>query len=257
MFFHLAFGFNFRIIRKYKMDHVNSNCRLCVNCTNGEIDHCFANGCVPANGVGRSMVSINQQLPAPPIRVCKDDRIIVDLMNMIDGQETSLHWHGIHQKETPWMDGVPMLTQCPICSGNTFRYSFRARQTGTHFYHGHSGLQRMNGVFGALIVREPDDPHADLYDFDLPEHEIVLSDWNNRLAEEMLPGVRNQDVEPESLLFNGFGAHVDPVSGGTPYAPMAVFYCEKGRKYRFRIVDAGGHHCPMEFSVCISFFELL
>lgn len=48
------------------MDHVQQNCRLCANCTNGVIDDCFANGCVPANGnYGRTIYTINQRLPAP------------------------------------------------------------------------------------------------------------------------------------------------------------------------------------------------
>lgn len=55
------------------------------------------------------------------------------------GEETTIHWHGFLQKETPFMDGVPMVTQCPISSGAIFRYRMTARNAGTFFYHSHSG----------------------------------------------------------------------------------------------------------------------
>jgi hypothetical protein len=39
------------------------------------------------------------------------------------------------------MDGVPMITQCPIQSETSFRYKFHATNPGTHFYHSHYGKQ--------------------------------------------------------------------------------------------------------------------
>lgn len=230
-----------------------SNCRLCGACSNHTIEDCFLNGCVTANGMPRSMITINHQMPGPPINVCKDDRVIVDVTNHIAGQELSIHWHGFHQKETPWSDGVPMVTQCPILGGTTFRYLFFARQVGTHYYHSHSGVQRMNGAIGAINVRDPNDPNADFYDFDLPDHSVLLSDWNNVIAEEMVPGIKNQNVKPDSILINGLGPYTDPDSDVLAYAPTAVFYCERGKRFRFRIDNAGSHNCPMDFSVRIPF----
>lgn len=201
----------------------------------------------------RSITTINQQMPGPSIQVCEGDRIIVDVMNMIDGVTTAIHWHGQHQKGTPWMDGVPMVTQCPITAMQTFRYQFRAAQAGTQFYHSHSGVQRLNGAQGGLVVRQACDPNAHLYDYDLVDHYILLSDWNNFVAESWLPGIRNSDTMPDSLLINGFGSYTNLETNQTSYAPIAVFYCQKECRYRFRICNGGGHHCPMEFSVCIWF----
>lgn len=192
-------------------------------------------------------------MPGPSIQVCQGDRIIVDVMNMIDGTTTAIHWHGQHQKKTPWMDGVPMVTQCPITAMQTFRYQFYATEVGTQFYHSHAGVQRMDGVQGPLVVRQKDDPNAKLYHYDLPEHYMLLSDWNNYLADEWIPGVRDSDAHPDSLLINGFGQYVDLATNQKTFAPMAVFYCTKGYNYRFRICNGGGHHCPMEFSVRIWF----
>jgi L-ascorbate oxidase len=55
------------------------------------------------------------------------------------GTSISMHWHGLHQKGTPFMDGVPYITQCPIDFGNTFRYRFMARKPGSFLYHSHAG----------------------------------------------------------------------------------------------------------------------
>ncbi|KAF2361462.1 Multicopper oxidase type 1 [Trinorchestia longiramus] len=55
--------------------------------------------------------------------VCQGDEIIVDLENDLMSDTTSIHWHGLHMVGTPYMDGVPQLTQCPIQPGTTFRYS--------------------------------------------------------------------------------------------------------------------------------------
>lgn len=224
-------------------------CRLCGACENGTVIDCFRKGCIPANGVERTIMTVNQQLPGPTISVCKNDRIIVDLSNHMAGEEISFHWHGLHQRGTPWFDGVPMVTQCPIFGGNTFRYIFDAQDSGTHFYHAHSGLHRLNGLFGKLTVREPDDPNADLYDYDLDEHAILLTDWNNQLAEESIPGTKDEFLLPESLLMNGFGTFTDSESGEFKYAPIAAFYVERGKRHRFRIGNIAAHICPFELTV--------
>lgn len=197
---------------------------------------------------------VNRKLPGPAINVCKNDRIIVDMANHMAGSEFAMHWHGLHQKETPWSDGVPMVTQCPIFSGNTFRYVFNAREAGTMYYHAHSGLHRTNGCVGKMNVRDHEDPNAALYDYDLSEHSVLVSDWNNQLAEERSPGIKDKPIEPESLLINGFGSYFDKSTQRYTYAPMAVFYVQRGKRYRFRIDNAASHICPFELSVSIHNF---
>lgn len=62
-------------------------------------------------------------------------------------------------------------------------------------------------MFGALIVRAPDDtnPNKYLYDHDLREHTIILSDWMHHLAEEDFPGMISRSLLSQSLLINGHG----------------------------------------------------
>ena len=199
-------------------------------------------------------MSINQKLPGPEINVCKGDRIIVDVTNHMAGQGLTIHWHGLHQRETPWYDGVPMVTQCPINTGNTFRYKFKASEAGTLFYHAHSGVHRSNGVVGKFVVRDPNEPHANAYDYDLAEHSILLLDWNNDMAEEKAPGIRSVRSLPDGILINGFGNYFDPNNGDYKYAPIAVFYVERGKKHRFRFANAGSHPCAQE--IWVRFFLL-
>jgi FtsP/CotA-like multicopper oxidase with cupredoxin domain len=40
-------------------------------------------------------------------------------------ESTSMHWHGIHQNGTAFMDGVAGVSQCPIGPGESFTYEFK------------------------------------------------------------------------------------------------------------------------------------
>jgi FtsP/CotA-like multicopper oxidase with cupredoxin domain len=147
----------------------------CFNCTKGDRSRCLHPQCVTADGIERGLITVNRQLPGPAVQVCKDDLVVVDVANHMDGASASIHWHGIVQKETPFADGVPFLTQYPINSGNSFRYAFFARNSGTQMYHSHSGLQKADGIYGPFIVRVPDDSgFNDLYDHD--NFTLLISD---------------------------------------------------------------------------------
>ncbi|CAB3368220.1 Hypothetical predicted protein [Cloeon dipterum] len=100
-------------------------------------------------------LSVNGKTPGPTIQVCLGDRIIVDVENRLPSSfETSIHWHGILQKGTPYYDGVSRVTQCPLTTGTSFSYSFVADNPGTHFYHADSVTQHADGIYGAIIVNE-------------------------------------------------------------------------------------------------------
>lgn len=83
-----------------------------------------------ADGFQRGILTINFQLPGPSIVVCRDDIVIVDVRNVAEGLSTSIHFHGMRQIDTQWMDGVPYVTQCPIPYGSVFRYIFKADDGG-------------------------------------------------------------------------------------------------------------------------------
>lgn len=122
---------------------------------------------------------------------------------------TTIHWHGIHQRNSPFMDGVPHVSQCPIHPGQSFRYKFVAENAGTHMWHSHLGMQRGDGVFGALIVRKSVDVHEKLYDFDMTEHILITNDWTHVTGVSKFTAHHHGtgDNKPSNILINGRGKY--------------------------------------------------
>jgi CopA family copper-resistance protein len=128
-----------------------------------------------ANFTGKSSLAtvVNGTLPAPLLEWREGDTVTLRVRNELDA-DTSIHWHGIL---LPFdMDGVPGVSFHGIAPGETFTYRFDVRQSGTYWYHAHSGFQEQQGLYGPLIIR-PRDPEPFSYD---REHVVLLSDWTDR-----------------------------------------------------------------------------
>ncbi|HCW61674.1 MULTISPECIES: copper resistance system multicopper oxidase [Sphingobium] len=122
---------------------------------------------------GRSAhaVTINGTLPAPLIRLKEGQNVQLVVHNLLK-EDTSIHWHGLI---VPFhMDGVPGISFPGIRPGETFTYEFPIRQSGTYWYHSHSGMQEAMGHYGPIVI---DPAGADPVRADR-EHVIVLSDWS-------------------------------------------------------------------------------
>lgn len=166
--------------------------------------------CITYDGYeSSSIITVNRMYPGPAITVCLNDFIVVDVYNQMPAKSTSIHWHGIFQRNYQYYDGVPHVTQCPIEEGSTFRYQFKASNGGTHFWHSHSGFQKADGLIGSLIVREPQaiEANGELWDFDKPEHVVFITDEIHDSVESHFPGTytRNPGQAPDNLLINGMG----------------------------------------------------
>ena len=137
----------------------------------------------------RSFIGVNGRIPGPTLIVTEGQLVKVNVINRLASESISIHWHGMHQRNSNWMDGVEHVTQCGIPPGASFTYIFKAEQYGTHWYHSHSGAQRTDGLFGALIVKEKDNTQRNdllgeltsmsITDYeDSPEqHTLTLLDW--------------------------------------------------------------------------------
>ncbi|EQD80225.1 secreted protein containing Multicopper oxidase, type 3 domain protein, partial [mine drainage metagenome] len=100
---------------------------------------------VDFTGRARSAIVVNRQLPAPILRWREGDTVTLRVRNTLP-VTSSIHWHGIL---LPFqMDGVPGLSFPGIAPGETFTYRFPVRQTGTYWYHSHSGFQEQQGLYG-------------------------------------------------------------------------------------------------------------
>jgi len=116
-------------------------------------------------------VTVNGTAPAPLIRLKEGQTVRLSVTNTLD-EETSIHWHGLL---VPFaMDGVPGVSFPGIPPGQTFVYEFPVRQSGTYWYHSHSGLQEPMGHYGPLVI-DPAGPDPVAYD---REHVVVLTDFS-------------------------------------------------------------------------------
>ncbi|KAK3586176.1 hypothetical protein CHS0354_013126 [Potamilus streckersoni] len=117
----------------------------------------------------RKGVGYNGSSPGPILRFKEGEDITINVTNKLK-EDTSVHWHGII---LPYEhDGVPQVSFKGIAPGETFTYRFTAVQSGTYWYHSHSGMQEPDGAYGAIIIEpKTKDPFA--YD---REYVIQLSD---------------------------------------------------------------------------------
>lgn len=107
---------------------------------------------ITVDGNYKFMYAINNQFPAPTLVFYDQQVVNIRVYNDMANEAVSFHWHGMFQTGTPWMDGVSMVSQCPIPPGEFFNYQFVASPPGTHWYHSHHGAMRRSGLAGAFIV---------------------------------------------------------------------------------------------------------
>jgi CopA family copper-resistance protein len=110
-------------------------------------------------------------VPGPLIRLKEGDTVRLSVTNTLD-EDTSIHWHGLLVPME--MDGVPGVSFPGIRAGETFVYEFPVKQSGTYWYHSHSGLQEQEGHYAPIII-DPADADPVAYD---REHVVMLSDYS-------------------------------------------------------------------------------
>jgi CopA family copper-resistance protein len=124
------------------------------------------------NGMNASAVTINGSVPGPLLRFREGEEAVIRVTNKLH-EATSIHWHGV--LVPPAMDGVPGVSFFGIKPGETFTYRFPLTQSGTYWYHSHSGGQELEGMYGPLII---DPIKRDSFSYDR-EYVVLLSDWTS------------------------------------------------------------------------------
>ncbi|KZV72897.1 multicopper oxidase [Peniophora sp. CONT] len=196
----------------------------------------IANTELSPDGFSRTGVTINGQFPGPVITGNVGDTFAINVVNNLDDEDlhlvTAVHWHGFFQTGTNEMDGVDTVTQCPITPSNSFTYTFNTgNQAGTYWYHSHYKTQYCDGLRGALVVYDPNDPHKSLYDVDDESTIITLGDWYH-FNSPQAPII----VFFNSTLINGKGRYIDEF--GSNFAnELAVVNVKAGTKYRMRVIS--------------------
>ena len=206
------------------------------------------------DGVQSHVIVINDRFVGPTIEVMEGSLIVVKVINNLQKQALSLHWHGMHQRSTFYMDGVPYFTQCPISPHQSFTYQFIADPPGTHWYHSHFSNQRADGLYGAIIIHRKKPQ--------LPYFELTLSDWYHATSTELetlnpyktydrgsgilhlrnldkdhsFDGVKLSSLGYVSGLINGKGRF----NGNS--SPLTRYHVTKGLTYRFHLVGASNEY---------------
>jgi len=127
---------------------------------------------INVTGKTRQVVTINGSSPAPTLYMKEGEIVTIHVHNHLN-EDSSIHWHGLLVPSA--MDGVPHLSFAGIKPNQEFTYQFQLKQSGTYWYHSHSGWQEQLGMYGALII-EPADGDTIKAD---REHVLVLSDWTD------------------------------------------------------------------------------
>lgn len=130
-------------------------------------------------------VTINGSIPGPLLRLREGQNAVLRVTNALD-EDTSIHWHGLLLPAA--MDGVPGVSFAGIKPGETFTYQFPLKQSGTYWYHSHSGMQEQLGHYGPMII-DPLEPEPIPYD---REYVVMLSDWTFENPHRVLAKLKKQ-----------------------------------------------------------------
>ncbi|WP_426702652.1 copper resistance system multicopper oxidase [Rhodanobacter sp. Col0626] len=136
-------------------------------------------------GAARLATTVNGSVPGPVLRMRQGSTVILRVNNRLR-VPTSIHWHGILLPSP--MDGVPGISFPGIAPGETFVYRFTLRQSGTYWYHSHSGFQEQTGLYGALVI-EPDGPERHPVQRD---YVVMLNDWTDEDPERIYAKLKKQ-----------------------------------------------------------------
>jgi FtsP/CotA-like multicopper oxidase with cupredoxin domain len=201
---------------------------------------------VDLGGLGVRTWTYTGSVPATEIRLRRGQTLRASVANSLP-QDTSVHWHGLAIPNR--MDGVPVLTQRPIPPGGHFTYEFAVPDAGTYYLHSHVGTQLDRGMYGPLIIEDPDDG-AD-YDDELV---VVLDDWidgtgtnpdqvaENLTRKGMKPMAGGMPrLRPTAPLGEDGGDVTYPyflINGRTPKDPQFRDY-RAGQRIRLRVINAG------------------
>ncbi|KAF3761909.1 hypothetical protein M406DRAFT_266287 [Cryphonectria parasitica EP155] len=210
-------------------------------------------GILAPDGYEKSGIFANEQFPGPAIEANWGDWIEVRVHNNIENEYgaeeegTAIHFHGISQRGTPWYDGVPGVTQCPIAPNSSFTYKFRADVYGTSWWHSHFSAQYTAGVYGPLIIYGP--KHVD-YDVDLGP--VMVGDYYHSEYHDVVAAAASNTTDfniyvpwSDNSLINGKNNYNCSSNTSAPAAPcndeagLAQFQFQPGKTHRLRLMNIG------------------
>ena len=128
-------------------------------------------------------VTINGTIPGPVIRLKEGQQATLRVTNRLN-EDTSIHWHGLLLPSN--VDGVPGVSFAGIKPGATFTYRFPVKQSGTYWFHSHSGGQELAGMYAPMII-DPLEREPFRYE---REYVVMLSDWSFESSESLFSNLK-------------------------------------------------------------------
>ncbi|KAF2434957.1 hypothetical protein EJ08DRAFT_581144 [Tothia fuscella] len=200
------------------------------------------------DGFQKPMILINNQSPGPLIEANSGDTIQVLVNNHMANWSTTIHWHGIDQKNSNRMDGVAAVTQCGIPPGQSFKYEFNTTgERGTFWYHSHLSMQYTDGLFGPIVIHDPKEqiPKVD------EEKIIFMGDWYHTYSSVLLASYLNPTSQwanesgveplPDNILLNGRNKYNCSVQSTTYPPNKTAEHCSGGSLYKTEVKSGGAH----------------
>ncbi|RJE18349.1 Multicopper oxidase [Aspergillus sclerotialis] len=210
------------------------------------------------DGVLKRVYLVNGLFPGPTIETRSGDILVISVTNALETESITIHWHGLHIQNS--MDGTSGVTQSVIPPGDEFVYNFTIPmdQSGTFWYHAHSGVHRADGLYGGFVVHEPA-PKSTVrgllskeakYAYE-KELLLLIGDWYHRPADQVLAWymrAASDGNEPvsDSLLINGVGSFdcnmavpARPVDCEQSQVDFSFLNVNRNVDYRIRVVNTG------------------
>ncbi|KAJ7733136.1 laccase subfamily 2 [Mycena metata] len=192
------------------------------------------------DGFTRIGVLANGTYPGPSIVATKGQTLVVKVNNKLTNDSmrlsTALDFDGVFiDSDNVFNEGSPFINACPFGPGESYTYTLPlGNQTGTFWYHSQLSVQYADGLRGTLIIYDPEDPLAHLYDVDDASTVLTVADWTHNTSTSILASYLATQIIPvsDSGLVNGKGRY-----NGGPEVEYAAVSVKTGKRYRFRLIN--------------------
>lgn len=198
----------------------------------------------PVPGVNFAGLAFNGTIPGPVLRVRRGQRLRARFVNRTN-EPATIHWHGMILPNA--MDGVENVTQKPVKPGGSFLYEYAPGPSGTRWYHDHMGTGLARGLFGVIVVEDPDDEPAGA-EFVLAFHDVP----DMRTLKLAMMGVSNAPMDdpagsPEMMQMMQMKpgekmgdevAYLAHCINGRSYPLTQKLAVKVGQRVRLRILNA-------------------
>ncbi|KAJ7187237.1 Cu-oxidase-domain-containing protein [Mycena filopes] len=200
----------------------------------------IVNGPVAPDGFTRIGVLANGTFPGPPLVATKGQTLVVKVNNKLTDdsmrRSTSINFDGVFiDSDNVFNEGSPFVDTCPFGPGDSYTYTLPlGNQTGTFWYHSELSVQYGDGLRGTLIIYDPEDPLAHLYDVDDASTVLTVADWLHNTSTSTLASYLATQIIPvsDAGLVNGKGRF-----NGGPEVEYSAVSVVKGKRYRFRLLN--------------------